>query len=164
MALNKRRISIKCGDIFEIKLKNSKKYFQFVLKNIDYMDGDLIRGFYFECNSNYKPQTDEILNSGITAYTHTWIKPGIKEGFWEKIGNVQIEQGFESPFFRQTNDHLPQVQKSHNWFIWKGDIDNKIDIGELTDKYRKLPLSGINTPASIIKWIEKGDAAFKKPN
>ena len=99
VSLNNRS-NIKPGDIFEVKLKTPKKYFQFVLRNDDYMGGGyLIRSFNYECAMEHTPQIDDIVNSGITAYIYTWVKNGVKEGVWERVGNNPIERDFEMPYF-----------------------------------------------------------------
>lgn len=89
---------------------------------------------------------------------------GFKEGFWTKIGNIPIEDNFDPPVFRQTNDAASSTGKSEKWFIWKKQFANRRFIGALTDEYRSLPISSIFPPQAIVRWLEMGDTGFKMPD
>ena len=155
--------TILSGDIFEVKLKDGKKYFQFVYKDEEYMAGHLIRVFNYTVEKDENPKPNEVIKQPILFYAYTRIIEGIKEGFWNKVGNISIEKDFDSPTFRQTNDTFSTTPKSKNWFIWKNKFSNKKFIGELTDEYKKLPFSSIFPPQAIVKWMETSNHEFLIP-
>lgn len=149
------------GDIFEVKLGSLRKYFQFIYKDDEYMAGHLIRAFDYSTEEEASPNIQDILNAPILFYTYTRVIEGMKDNLWKKIANRQIGSSFEPPTFRQTNDHTP---KSFNWFIWKEKFANKKVIGELTEKYKKLPVSAIYPPSAIVNWMKTGNSGFKEPS
>jgi len=69
---------------------------------------------------------------------------------------MPIEDTFEPPTFKGTNDTRFYVQKSYKWYVWKGDFSKAGKIGELTKKYKDLPYSIIVPPEDIIEWLEAG--------
>jgi hypothetical protein len=158
------KVTIAPGDIIEVELKNRKKYFQFIYKDDEYMAGHLIRAFEYEVKPNEKPDMVKILKSPIAFYTYTRVVEGVKDGLWKKVANNPIEQNFEPPTFRQTNDVFSITPKSSKWFIWKKNFANKKMIGELTDEYKKLPISSIYPPVAIVKWLDTGTNGFKTPD
>jgi hypothetical protein len=46
------------------------------------------------------------------------------------------------------------LRKSYNWFIWQFNPENKKVIGELTQEYKELPMSGIYPTKAITVWID----------
>lgn len=159
MVLNKEikkgKVVLKSGDIFQSNLGGDKKgYFQFLYKDENYLAGHLIRAFSFN-QKDYKT-LDEIVNNPIAFYGFTRVFEGLKEGYWIRLGNIPIESTFEPPMFKATKDTRHYVQKSFDWYIWKGDFRNAKKIGEMTDEYRGLPFSSVVSPESIIEWLEAG--------
>ena|SRR5690242_20648045 len=155
--------SINTGDIFEVQLSDKKRYFQFIYKDDEYMAGHLIRAFIYANGIHEKPELRELIQSNVDFYTYTRVIEGLKEGFWKRISNVPIENDFNPPAFRQTNDVYSITPKSVNWFIWKGKFSTKQLIGKLTDKYKELPVSAIYPPKAIVRWLETGNNGFKIP-
>lgn len=153
--IKKGRVTIRSGDIFEADLNGGKKrYFQFLYKDDSFLAGHLIRAFSFKKTAF--SSLDEIVRSKIIFYGFTRVFEGLKEGYWIKIGNVPVEDTFEPPTFKITSDTNYYVQKSYDWYIWKGDFSSAIKIGELTDKYKDLPNSVVVSPKSIVEWLEAG--------
>ncbi len=154
------------GDILEVPLSNGNKgYFQFIGKDIDYMAGHLIRAFehFKPLSENSIPNLKAIVESKIKFHSYTRVFEGIKDGLWTIVGNVPIEKNFEYPVFRQCDDVYSLVKKSYNWYIWKEDFSKAKKIGELSEEYKSLPVSGIYPPSAIVKWIETGWNGFMEP-
>lgn len=158
------RHTVKPGDIFEIVEGDRKFYFQFVLKDVNYMAGHLIRVFDIEIDSDQEIGIQELTNIPIKFYTHTRAIEGLKDELWKKYGNSPINDDFQFPKFRSTPDRGMGIAKSSNWFLWQKDPSNKIFIGEMTDEYSHLPVAGIYPPSAIVKWIVTGDNGFKVPD
>lgn len=157
--IKKGKVVLKSGDIFQANLSGGKKgYFQFLYKDDSYLAGHLIRAFSFT-QKDYKIM-DEIINNPIAFYGFTRVFEGIKEAFWIRLGNVPIESTFEPPMFKTTMDTRYYVQKSYDWYIWKGDFANAKKIGEMTEEYRGLPISSVVSPETIVEWLEAGKQVF----
>lgn len=153
--IKKGKVFLKSGDLFQSNLSGDKNgYFQFLYKDDSFMAGHLIRAFAFT-QKDFK-SFKEIVNSPIAFYGFTRIFEGLKEGYWIRLGNIPIESNFEPPMFKITIDTRHYVQKSFNWYIWKGDFSKAKKIGEMEDKYRDLPNSVIVSPQSIVEWLEAG--------
>lgn len=162
--LKKGRFKISSGDIFEVVLSNgNRRYFQFLYKDDNYMAGHVIRAFTFLQENDENINLQNLALSSIQFITHTRVFEGLKDKLWNKIGNIPLENNFDFPIFRQTNDVSSQVKKSTNWFIWQYDPENRKYIGELTDEYCKLPVSSIFPPSAIVEWLETGWHGFKMP-
>jgi hypothetical protein len=153
--IKKGRVTITSGDVFEVTLPNDGKgYIQFLYKDDSFLAGHLVRGF-----SVLDIEQSDI-NENVLFYGYTRIFEGIKEGFWSKIGNVEIEPYFEPPTFKITIDTKAYVSKSKNWYVWKGDFNKAFKIGEMTDEYKNLPFSAIVSPETIIEWLKNRKADF----
>lgn len=153
--IKKGKVALKSGDIFLSNLSEDKKgYFQFLYKDDSYLAGHLIRAFSYT-QKDYK-NLEEIVKNPIAFYGFTRLFEGLKEGFWIRLGNVPIERNFEPPTFKTTIDTGQYIQKSYNWYVWKGNFAKAVKIGEMTDEYRDLPDSVIVSPKSIVEWLEAG--------
>jgi hypothetical protein len=163
--LKKGGIKLSPGDIFEVLLKDSTKgYFQFIGKDNEYMAGHLVRAFDHILPSVNSPTTlEEIVNSNIKFYGYTRVFEGLKDGLWNKLGNVTIESNFQPPMFRQTPEAYSITKKSFKWTIFQAGSPGRKFIGELTDDYKKLNPAGIFPPSAIVKWIETGWHGFMEP-
>lgn len=155
--------NLKPGDIIQVELNEKKRYFQFIYEDEEYMAGHLIRAFQYEISANQKPDIIAIVNSPVEFYSYTRVLEGIKGGFWNHIGNSPIEIDFVPPTFRQTNDVASSTPKSKNWFIWKKQFSRKQFVGELTEEYKKLPVSSVFPPKAIVRWLETGAHGFATP-
>ncbi len=158
--LKKGGVKISSGDIFEVSAGGYKGYFQFLYKNDSFLNGHLVRGFKVKIRDDEFLTLEQILSKGTLFYGFTRVFEGLKEGFWTKIGNVEIESTFETPVFRITNDTSAYVSKSYDWYIWKHDFDKAKKIGALSAEYKSLPFSAIVPPERIVSWIENGRQEF----
>jgi|ERR1051326_5147081 hypothetical protein len=156
------KVKVSPGDIFEVPLQNGRKqFFQYVLKNLNQLGGNLIRAFDYECEVEKSVDTKELIKKPIKFYTHTMLLVGLKLGTWNKIGSEPIEKNFEMPTFRGTDDVYSMTKKSYKWYIEKGD---KITwIGELKDEFKHLPTDGVNPPHLVVRQLETGNDGSKWP-
>ena len=162
--LKKGKYKISSGDVFEVLLSDATKgYFQFLYKDDNYMAGHVIRAYNYKISKDKEPIAEELVSSGIKFIAHTRVFEGLKDGLWIKSIHIPIENNFEPPVFRQTNDNYAYVKKSYNWFIWQYNPENRKVIGELTEEYKNLPMSGIFPSSAIFNWFDKGWHGFLKP-
>ena len=77
----------KIGDIFRVDLDGkTKRYFQYVAINESQLGGSVIRVFKRRYDIVDQPSPEEIVADEVDFYTHTSLKIGILEGYWQKVG------------------------------------------------------------------------------
>lgn len=159
-----KRLSLKKGDLFEVKIQEENEcfnyYFQFLLNDSLLFDSNIIRVFDCKIKCERNPTFKDIVNNKIKFHTHVVIKGGIQLGLWEKIGNIDLQDGLELPYFRDTNNY--GVDKSDDWFIWKPN-ERHIEIGELTEEAKKYDIGGVFHPLDVVEWLRTGNHGFKLP-
>ena len=155
------------GDIFEVCLRDgTKKYFQFIYKDIYNLGGNLIRGYNYINTDNSILVMDKdfhelIVPSGIAFYAYTGVKTGVQRGLFNFIGKSKIEEDFELPAFRNCGNIDPIPEKSFKWYKKKG--DKNTFIGELKDEYKSAPYEWIFPPSEIVIHLELGRDPTKYP-
>lgn len=153
---------LKAGDIFEVYLSNNKKqFFQFVFKNMNELGGEMIRAFDLEVNKEEIIDVKTIISHPIKFYTHTMVGFGVKQSYWNRVGNVPIETDFVEPTFRGTDDVYSAVKKSNRWYLKTA--GKVTQIGELKEEYKTLPKVGITPCHAVIKQLETGWDGFMVP-
>jgi hypothetical protein len=155
MELNKKRIQRKTGDIYKFNSKYlENEYFQFIFEDKEYLGGDLIRGFVNEQKNEL--EIKEILDLPIKYYTYTCIIPGYKFDYWDKIGNISIEEDFIAPPFKCLLGDLKNDQLHYYWYLHQPGIREDIFIGDynnILDEYFK---ASVRMPVPLINWIQIG--------
>ncbi|PKP22171.1 MAG: hypothetical protein CVU05_05095 [Bacteroidetes bacterium HGW-Bacteroidetes-21] len=161
-----KRIIIKIGDIFSVKLENKrKKYFQFIAKDSAQLNSDVIRAFKIDCQIDSDPNINDIINSEVDFYAHCIIRWGVKMDLWEKVGS---ELSFEKPdvLFRDSDDYGSrpgeQVKISYKWYVWRINEDYKF-VGELAGENQKAEIGVVISPDSIVYRMQTGKYDFKYP-
>lgn len=161
-SIKKGKRVIESGDLFEVHLQNDRKgYFQFLYKDDSFLAGHLIRAFLFEGTSLQEFNGDDVTCSGVMFFGFTRIFEGIQEGLWSKVGNSKLEANFEPPLFRITRDTNAYVERSLDWYVWRGDFAKATKIGALTEEYQNLPFSAIVSPSTVVEWFELGRQHFR---
>ena len=152
--MKKTRIVI--GDIFFVKTKrNKKKFFQYNAEDSTQLYGEVIRVFKKEYTLTENPDLEEVLLKQVEFHTHTFIKEGIKSGYWVKIGHSENIGNLEV-IFRDTDDYCePEIKISSNWFIWKIN-EKRIDIGRMKKKYQNAEYGLIFAPINVLERINTG--------
>lgn len=83
----RKRIVTKIGDLFSVDLDGkTKRFFQYVAIDESMLGGSVIRVFKRKYDIDAEPSFDEIVNDEVDFYTHTSLKIGIQEEYWQKIG------------------------------------------------------------------------------
>lgn len=78
------KTQINIGDLFSFDLGNLTIYFQYLGSDSYQLNSDCIAIFNYVSDKNVT--IDAVIDSGIWFVTLTWIKPGIKEKFYKKVG------------------------------------------------------------------------------
>jgi hypothetical protein len=153
---------LKQGDIFEIKIKDRKHYFRYIVKDKGCLRSDVIQCFEYSIGMKNGIKMDIIQNLRTLLYSHTFISVGVELKLWERIGNVPLPEDFEMPFFRKTIDLYSEVKKSFKWHIGQPNKERQF-VGELKDEHKTYSYDAVNHPMDIIKIIEIGYDYSKKP-
>jgi len=152
----KKRLKLEIGDIFCVKISNEKyKFFQFILCDKFQMESDVIQVFSTISDHCLFENLSDIIKSDIEFYVCTSCKVGFKQGYWEKIGNIPIENKLEIPPFISIEDVSPTITKSHNWRIRNVNEDYQF-IGELPSDYKNLTQDGVWPAKYVVNKIETG--------
>ena len=154
-ARERKRMNIKIGDIFCIKMDDgSLRFMQYVADDKTEMS-PVIRIFKKVYPSDYQFQTEEIVADEVDFYSMTWcLSHGIQDGDWQRVGWSNNVGDTENIMFRFYHDAFNFVnkKKSYQWYVWKINHE-RIDIGELTDEYKKRADWGLIF--STVQLLEK---------
>lgn len=159
--MNKKRIRVTPGDIFEVILADDLKgYFQFIRKNPNVMGGDMIAVFNLKLGISDVPEVSGILASGVHSIFHTDVYSGHKYDKWHRIRKAPIVDEFRGLKMRWNPDApIPhgkdEVQKSNNWHIILGSGE-EVFIGEQSEEMKEMLFASIKNPNLIIKSIRAG--------
>lgn len=159
-----KRLTVNIGDVFEVRTKNNKVgYFQFIGLDFTQLNSEVIRIFNQVYELGLEPKLDEIVIDKVKCNTHISIKLGYKMNLWDKIGNVALEESFESPYFRDTLDILNnEIKISKNWRVWRMNESFK-DVGMLNEEQKTYDIGPIRAPIEIPEIIEKGESGYFYP-
>lgn len=163
------RINTKIGDVFSVTINDSnKKYFQYIANDLTQLNSDVIRAFEKSYAVSDKPELSEIVEDEVDFYAHCVTKFGIKQGLWEKVGNIPFK-GSVDVLFRDTNDagHAlgeEPVKISHKWYVWKINDKDFTRVGNLTGENRKAEIGVVIPPYLIVERIITGKYSFVYPD
>lgn len=153
---------LKTGDIFSIRLENNtKKYFQYVTKDLTQLNSDVIRVFENKYSIDTSPHISEIVKDEIALYAHCSIMLGIKMNLWEKVGNDERRIDFGDVQFRDTNDYGHKLSNepiriSKNWHVWKINDKEFKKMGRLEGNYKKSFIGLVFNPLGVVE-LAKGN-------
>ena len=101
----KKRIVTKIGDIFSVGLDDKKKrFFQYIAIDETMLGGSVIRVFKRMYKVDLEPSFEEIVSDDVDFYTHTSLKIGMQEGYWQKIGRNLNIGDTENIYFRTVGE------------------------------------------------------------
>ncbi len=164
------RANTKIGDIFSVKVdEKSKKYLQYIVSDLMQLNSDVIRAFKKSYPIDANPELLEIVQGEVEFYAHCVTKWGIKLGFWEKVGNINIIGETKQILFRGTRDYGHKageepIKVSKNWHIWNINDKDFTRIGELIDGYKKAEIGVVINPGSIVQRMRTGKYDFFYPD
>lgn len=158
-----KRIYIRKGDVFCVENETFKSFFQYVTDDITMLDSRVIRVFQKKYPINYDTDIDEITDDNVFFYVHTFIRVGILEKYWFKVGNSKNIGDCDNIMFRDFPGGGGLIKKSTEWSIWK--INHPYTkIGCLTDETKKYDFGPIIPPLYVCNKIKTGDFGFPLPD
>lgn len=158
----------KVGDVFEVKLNGSKKFFQYIANDLTQLNSDVIRAFKKKYSLDNNPELSEIIKDEVDFYAHCVVKLGLKINVWERVGNVENIGSLDLVLFRDTNDYGCKIgesliQISSNWYVWKINDSKFTKIGVLEGLNRKAELGIVVNPYDIKDRMITGKYSFIYP-
>ena len=156
-----KRIIIKLGDIFVVKLDDCQKYFQYIADDMTMLNSSVIRAFREKYPLENTPDFKDVVNGEVEFYAHTSLKLGIKMGLWEKAENNPNTGSLGHILFRDTKDygHGPgeePVKISSKWYVWKIDEEFRY-VGKLQGENRNAEIGVVKSPDGIVHRIKTGE-------
>lgn len=149
-----KRVITKIGDVFVALIDNTYKvYFQYIVNDLSLLNSDVIRVFKKKYLKDEQPTLQEIIKDDIAFYAHCVTNFGIKQGYWEKIGNIKETGDFSQVLFGDKNDEADI--NNHEWYVWQINKDTK-HVGSLKNNKKKIYPGGIWPSQSIIYKIKYG--------
>ncbi len=155
---------LQIGDLFEVRTDAlAKRYFQYIADDASQLGSDVLRVFRDAYNVDEKPVTDRILNGEVDFHVHVFLKNGLKQGLWEKIGHARPPADLKSILFRDSEDYgNPEIKTSKRWYVWRIGGPYK-DVGELTPPYQHAEIGVVIPTSALISRMRTGKFDFFYP-
>ena len=160
-----KRIVVKIGDVFEVPIEGGwKRYFQLIARDLFELNSDVVRVFRAHYRHIGNSELEKIVRDEVEFYIHLFIKIGIKEAAWSKIGNVSVEPDIDLPQFRDSRDcGNPSVKTSKRWNVWKVNDQKPTYIGELTSEYQNYNIGGVWPSEALLEILNTGKSSWVYP-
>ena len=161
-------MTVQCrkGDIFAVKLDDGRKrYFQFVCRDLEDLNSDVIRVF----KKVFSPEEDPgagIINEEIDFYVHTSVYAGVRFCLWRKSAHSN-EVGSLEIIFRDSLDYgfrhdESKVQKvSKRWNVWKVNCE-RVFYEILPAEYHNAYIGLVCSPYTIAEIIKNQQTVIPK--
>ena len=145
-----KRVILRKGDVFEVRLGESLKYFQYLMDDETQLGGNVIRVFSKLYRAGESIDTNDIIKGEVECYSHTFIRLGVKEDAWRKVGNSQDLGECCEIKFKSVIDY------PRSWNIWTVNqpLHNSI---LLPDSYENANIGNIFPVHAMLKIIENGE-------
>ena len=119
-----KRTQIRKGDILSITRGEIKRYIQYVCNDFYQLNGNVIYIFKTIYSSNDNPTIEEIVNDTYELVLHTFVKIGVKNNGWKKIGHSHSKDVSDIYFFTWNDDDQRRILSmcnhfyEYNWRVW----------------------------------------------
>ncbi len=123
----KKRFRSLVGDVLLVSLENGdSRFLQFIGwdKSLYGMGADVIRIFKKRYPKNQSPSLTEIVEDDVDFHAHIYgVTYGLKEGLWERVGNMKENLGTKIPMFYKSpmrgnlKDPLPKPNEKL-WILY----------------------------------------------
>lgn len=154
-----KRVVLKIGDVFCAEFEDgTKAYFQYIANDYSMLNSPVIRVFntLYAIDKNIK--IDDIVNDEIAFYTHSFIRIGVRQELWYKIGkskDLGLDK-LENVIFGCTHEtdnkgnFSNSIDPISNWFVWK--VNKKVKrVGKLPKSHLNIVEAGSLMPDNFIK-------------
>jgi hypothetical protein len=154
--IKKRIPSTKIGDIFSVPIDSRhKKYIQYIISDITQLNSDVIRAFKKIYKISEYPELTDIVKDEVDFYAHCVTKAGIKDNYWEKVGNIEDVGNTDDIYFKCEGIYDRYANRRDGWRVWKINED-MISIKELKGKYIKAEFGGVFPCINILVRLQIG--------
>ena len=159
-----KRVYIKKGDIFSVPIDEMHvKLFQYIADDLEQLNSAIIRVFKRVYSKEEILDLNEEVKGEVEFYTHTFVRNGVKLGYWQKAGKTS-EIGVCDIFFRDSGDYgNPKIKISEDWHVWKINQPS-IPVGKLEGDYQKAKIGVVISPDSIVHRMKTGKYDFVYPS
>lgn len=152
---------LKIGDVFSVMIdEKNKKYFQYIGNDATQLNSEVIRVFRGIYSIDNRLDLLEVSKSEVDFYAHCILKLGTKLGYWNKVGNIGVNEKV-NVLFRSSSDD-PRIKISKNWWLWRIN-EKQIKIGELKGDDQKADIGSIIPPDSLVYRMKTGGYDFIYP-
>jgi hypothetical protein len=164
---SKKRVTIRLGDIFVVKLEDCQKYFQYIADDMTMLNSSVIRAFREKYLLESVSDLKDVVNGEVEFYAHTSLRLGVKMGLWEKVGNNPDTGTIAHILFRDSKDygHGPgekPVKISSRWEVWRINEEFRY-VGKLQGENRKAEIGVVEPPIEIIERMKTGKYSYSYP-
>lgn len=158
-----KRIITKIGDIFCAEINDQyKRYFQYIINDIEMLNSSVIRVFKTRYPMDYEPIMGNIVKDEVEFYAHTILRFGILYNAWYKVGNYAEIGNYSHVWFRTSRDYGDKVETSERWDVWRIN-EPPIYLGKLTEAFQQAELGGVIPYVDIINRLISGSYIYKYP-
>lgn len=148
-----KRIVIKTGDIFMIKLEGCQRYFQYIVDDKSQLSSNVIKVFKKKFSLGSNPDFEELADSETECYAHTAVRIGVKQHLWEKVGKASVHDSFDAKFI-DDYDPIPEIG-TKRWQVWI--LNNKrVKCDVLPNEFKNADKGAVMPPSSIHYRIQYG--------
>jgi len=153
--MSKHKLEI--GDVFEVPVNGKfKNYFQFIAIDESQLRSDVIKVFAKNHSLNERPKVADIVRGAVGFYAHCVIKVGIRENYWQKIGN-DPDVGQNDVIFRASKDFgRSDIAVSDRWEVWSLG-QNRSYVGNLSGRLLLAEPGEVFPPYEVVHRIVHGE-------
>jgi len=161
IAVSKRVV---VGDLFEVQLdQSSVRFFQYIADDATQLSSQVVRVFRETYSAGEPLDAHRVTAGEVHFYAHVFLRNGLKQGFWRKVGHVQ-PPAVVNTLFRNSDDYgNPEIKVSKRWYIWKANCPFE-EVGELTPRYQGAEIGVVVPPDSLIYRMRNGRYDFVYPD
>lgn len=156
-----KRVMNTIGSVYRMYLDDGRKvYLQYVAIDRSMLNSGVLRVFKKKYSQDDVEDIEEIVRGEVWFYTHTSLRPAIRDGCWKKIDSSRFWGDTTNIKFRLYSEgNTSHLTVSHKWYVWTINQEN-IHIGDLTGEYKKYDMGWLYPPSFVCTKIKTG----KYPN
>jgi hypothetical protein len=158
-----KRTTTKLGDVFSVPVSEKKqRFFQLIARDLTQLNSDVVSVFKKCYDITASLDMNEIVKDAVEFHAHVFVKIGIKQNEWLKVGHAPLPQK-DDVLFRNSSDHgSPSIIVSERWHVWFVNRPFKY-VGKLTGLNRFAEIGVVVPPSSLVARIRTGMYDFVYP-
>lgn len=148
-----KRIVIRTGDIFMVKLDDCQRYFQYIIDDKSQLSSNVIKVFKRKYPLGSTLDFEELADCEAECYAHTIVRIGVMQHLWEKVGKASVHDNFDAKFI-DGYDSIPELGMKR-WQVWVLNR-RRVKCDELPSEYKNADKGAVMPPSSIHYRIQYG--------